>query len=252
MARIIIPTTPCVDPARLITEDELEVFIPQINAAALDAPGTDVNGVKDTGAYHTGSPAGSASEGNSVAYTNTIIESNGAGSLARLNTLLVEVERQDWAENGSNPRILEALAVAGYDRTNDRKTSWCAAFMSWALVQAGFEGLRTGSSQAYKSYGSPVDWRTWSNVRKNDIIVFKSRKGPGGHVGFVDRYIPSTNRVRVFGGNQADRVKYSNFSVNGNLYVTDVRRITEISDIPDTGPTFDEKEFLSPSKTLSA
>lgn len=146
----------------------------------------------------------------------------------RLNAILENTLAQDWNERGrpGNPRILECYRVAQNSYTCDNcgpEMYWCAAFVSWALETAGIESPRTMGSQVFKTYGGEVDWRDTSNIRKNDIVVFKSRVRTGGHVGFIQE-ITSNGTLKVLGGNQGNTVKISNYSFGGDLYVTHFKR----------------------------
>lgn len=251
MSRIVIPTSPCTDPSRVPTRDETKVFDEQFRDAALAAVGTDVDGNQDPPGYAYGSPAGSATEGNFVQYSSTAINvDEGSGSYEDLDRVLREAQNLDWRENGRNQNVIAAVRACGFNTNNDRNPPWCAAFVSWALAQAGFNGLRSLSSQAYRIYGRPVDWRLWSDVRKNDIIVFKSRTRNGGHVGFVNGYNPKSGVVTVLGGNQSNNLKLSTYKINGSsLYVTDVRRAWDVPASADT-PLFNTDEFLKEDTTL--
>ena len=107
--------------------------------------------------------------------------------------------------------------------------AWCAAFVSWALKTAGIESLRSMGSQTYRTYGSEVDWRTLDKIRYLDIVVFKSRKRSGGHIGFVVGADPSTNKIKVLGGNQGNDVKISTYSVsNTSQYIVNIKRNWDI------------------------
>lgn len=147
----------------------------------------------------------------------------------RLDAILNNVLAQDWKERGNpgNPRILECYKVCGNNYTRDQSEmayAWCAAFVSWALETAGIDSLRSMSSQAYNSYGGEVDWRDRSNIRKWDIVVFKSKTRGGGHIGFI-KEITSNGVIKVLGGNQGNNAKISNYSFDSkSQYVKSIKR----------------------------
>ena len=61
--------------------------------------------------------------------------------------------------------------------------AWCAAFVSWALFTAGIPTLQTMSQLRWYNWGSEVDWRDTANIRKWDVVIFKSSKAfTGGHI----------------------------------------------------------------------
>jgi len=185
----------------------------------------DISGESDPGFGFYGAPGGGSVAGNYVQYQAPESPLPQGQGFLELNSLLEGTLESDWKERGKpgNSLILTAYSACGFEFEDD-KTPWCAAFVSWALIDTGIAALKTLSSQAYASYAQEINWRTWENVRANDIVVFKSRTRSGGHVGFFRGYNPSTGRVAILGGNQSDTVKISNFKVNGNLYVKTVRR----------------------------
>jgi hypothetical protein len=102
--------------------------------------------------------------------------------------------------------------------------AWCAAFVSWSLYTAGIPTLQTMSSQGWYNWGSEVDWRDTANIRKWDVIIFKSKKRSGGHIGFVQE-ITSNGVIKVLGGNQGNNAKVSNYKFNSNSqYVKSIKR----------------------------
>jgi len=147
----------------------------------------------------------------------------------RLDAILNNVLAQDWQERGSpgNPRILECYQVCNNNYTrdgNDMAYAWCAAFVSWVLHTAGIPTERTMSSQGFNSWGGEVDWRDTSNIRKHDIVVFKSLTRSGGHIGFIQE-ITSNGVIKVLGGNQSNDAKISNYRFRDNSqYVKHIKR----------------------------
>jgi len=147
----------------------------------------------------------------------------------KLDALLKNVLTQDWRERGAkgNPRILECYKVCGNSYTRDSSSmayAWCAAFVSWALYTAGIPTLQTMSSQGWYNWGSEVDWRDTSQIRKWDVVIFKSKKRSGGHIGFIQE-ITSNGVIKVLGGNQGNNAKVSNYSFNSkSQYVRAIKR----------------------------
>ena len=150
----------------------------------------------------------------------------------RLDAVLNNVLTQDWRERGNpgNPRILECYKVCGNDYTRDSSAmayAWCAAFVSWALYTAGIplgNGTPTMSSQGWDRWGGEVDWRDTKNIRKWDVVVFKSKTRSGGHIGFIQE-ITSNGVIKVLGGNQGNNAKVSNYRFESNSqYVRSIKR----------------------------
>lgn len=164
----------------------------------------------------------------------------------RLIGILESVLSQDWTEKGrpGNPRILQCYRVCGNAYEQDQSAmayAWCAAFVSWALEEAGIGGLKSMSSQAYKNYGAEVGWRNTSEIRRGDVVVFKSKTRGGGHVGFVWEVDATNRRFKVLGGNQGDNAKISNYRFESNSqYTLTIRRnwaIPAEMDVPIDGTT---------------
>tara|TARA_R110000851_G_scaffold76814_3_gene169039 strand:+ start:11489 stop:12256 length:768 start_codon:yes stop_codon:yes gene_type:complete len=174
-----------------------------------------------------------ANKGSPIAYADIGPVPSGPG-YDKLKAILENAILGDWAERGNpgNPNILATYEACGLSYRSDGSSmanAWCAAFVSWALKTAGIESLRSMGSQTYRTYGSEVDWRTLDKIRYLDIVVFKSRKRSGGHIGFVVGADPSTNKIKVLGGNQGNDVKISTYSVsNTSQYIVNIKRNWDI------------------------
>lgn len=166
------------------------------------------------------------------------------GTWAAIDFMINKALGMDWQVRNAdpgNPNILEAYRYAGRGFTQDGGTgqfSWAAAFATWVLVKAGFNGLRTMSSVPFERYGEVVNFHRGplTNVRKWDIVVFTSNLNIR-HVGFIKSYDPSRQIMEIVGGDQGDTVKITEmpFSVtNPQFRVTHVRRNWIV---PDTEAT---------------
>lgn len=137
----------------------------------------------------------------------------------RLDAILQNVLTQDWAERGQpgNPRILQCYEICGLSYTRDGNAmdyAWCSAFVSWALETAGIDSKRTMGSQLWYDYGAEVaGWRggDYSQLRKHDIVIFKSKERSGGHIGFLQEVLENGN-IKVLGGNQGNDAKISTYA----------------------------------------
>lgn len=75
-------------------------------------------------------------------------------------------------------------------------TSWCAAFLSWSLEQAGLKSKHSASSQAYLNFGTETKTPTLG-----DIVVFQNIDNKDrGHVALFLGETPVS--VHILGGNQ--------------------------------------------------
>ena len=113
-------------------------------------------------------------------------------------------------------RVLQYLAVCSRTdpalRSRD-ETPWCSAFACWVMEQAGYDSPKTAWARSWhdQAWGEeePI-----GDPRRGAIAVF--RRGHGGHVGFFIEDLG--DRVAVLGGNQANKVKISNYPKLGDHY----------------------------------
>lgn len=240
MCQIVIPASEVPSPARPLEPTEIDRYFLTVDPNAPGfVPGApdDLAGVGDFSASVGGAvtpiqpPANPAPAGTAYASIQQILEGN-------LN--------QNWREVGSppNPNIAEAWGVAGGGRMpNDGSNyPWCGAFATWVLWKSGQEHNVPGvGSQTYLRYGKTVDWRDFTKIRKYDLCVMTRREDSRkGHVCFVHSLDPANNKIKVFGGNQANNYKLSTFAIfrpqgQSGLYVNQIRRnwdIPEGFDLP--------------------
>jgi hypothetical protein len=95
------------------------------------------------------------------------------------------------------------------------------------------------SSQGWDRWGGEVDWRgKYENIRKWDVVVFKSKTRSGGHIGFIQE-ITENGLIKCLGGNQSDNAKVTNYPFNSNSqYVRSIRRnwaLPPEADVPING-----------------
>jgi hypothetical protein len=201
-------------------------------------PVPDIAGNSDIGFGSTQSAGGAGNSGNFLKYSLTANPDPSVSSAGlepgfeSINLVLKNALNQNWQTRNSepgNPLIIEAYRISGREYKKDGRTgeySWHAAFVNWALSKAGIQPLQTMSAFPYARYGTAVEFTNPRNLRKNDIIIFKSIVGLA-HIGFVQDYDPQTRTIGIIGGNQAGRVKLTRFpfsTSNPQLYITNVRR----------------------------
>ena len=146
---------------------------------------------------------------------------SGWGKLEQvLNEELAKAANGFWKEQGSNNNPNSINLTQQLCRCRVGVDPWCACFVSWALIRAGLNSLKTASSQKYRNYGFEIGTSSWANVRKNDIIVL-SYGGGKGHVGFFRGYDPNSRRVNILGGNQKNDLNIKSFSTSR---ITSVKR----------------------------
>lgn len=123
---------------------------------------------------------------------------------------------EDALAGKHNQRIIEYHATTTLKATTD-ETPWCSSFVNWVMTQAGYTGTNNALAKSWLNWGTAL-----TTPREGAITVIKKKTAgsdsatgtaTGFHVGFYAGGTTST--VRLLGGNQSDRVKYSNFSLQG-------------------------------------
>ena len=90
-----------------------------------------------------------------------------------------------------HPKIAEWFTLCGLPNANDDTTPWCAVCVSGVLEEAGIEGPRSASSQAFLNWGEECE------AEPGAIIVFR------GHVAVITAVEPE---LMIIGGNQSDGI----------------------------------------------
>jgi uncharacterized protein (TIGR02594 family) len=116
---------------------------------------------------------------------------------------------------GNNPRIIEMFTHCSYQAKED-VVPWCAAAVCCWLEEVGIPSTHSAAAASFLEWGVELP-----EPREGCICVIQQRyKGQdkatgsssGYHVGLWAGQ--SADAVTLFGGNQSDSVKYSNFRLN--------------------------------------
>jgi uncharacterized protein (TIGR02594 family) len=114
----------------------------------------------------------------------------------------------------SNPRIVLYHSSTSGGAASD-ETAWCSSFVNYCVEQAGQKGTDSKWARSWHDgkWGHEVE-----DPRPGDIVVWsrKSASTDGGHVAFFVERVGS-NTLRVLGGNQSNRVKISDYPIDGEL-----------------------------------
>lgn len=107
----------------------------------------------------------------------------------------------------NNPRIVEYHKTTSLGASSD-EVSWCAAFVGWVMLKAGYTPTRSALARSYLSWGFALP-----APRYGAVVVFRRGNNPTfGHVSIVTKF--DDNYVWCLGGNQSDSVKISRFARN--------------------------------------
>jgi uncharacterized protein (TIGR02594 family) len=111
-----------------------------------------------------------------------------------------------------NLRIVEYHSTTTLKASTD-ETPWCASFVNWVVIKAGFRGTNNALAKSWLEWGTTLE-----QPREGAVTVIKRKgqthdaatgSGTGFHVAFCIQVTPG--HIRLLGGNQGDQVKYSNF-----------------------------------------
>ncbi len=106
-----------------------------------------------------------------------------------------------------NPKIVEMYSLCGHSQIVADEVPWCAAFVGSCLKLAGYKNTGSLMARSYEKYGERIDTPV-----EGCIVVFwrKSKSSGSGHVGFYAG--ESSSGIKVFGGNQNNKVNIKNYS----------------------------------------
>jgi uncharacterized protein (TIGR02594 family) len=112
----------------------------------------------------------------------------------------------------NNPRVLEYHASTSL-KAKDDETSWCSAFASWVLQQAGYKSPKTAWARDFENYGTKL------TSPKYGCLMGFERNAPGGdsHISF---YVSEDDiYYYVLGGNQDNQVKVKGYPKSSMIYM---------------------------------
>lgn len=105
-----------------------------------------------------------------------------------------------------NPEVMKYFKETGHSWVKDDETAWCAAFMNWCLVKAGYPQTGSLAARSFMQYGEPT-----AKPLLGDIVVLWriSPNSPYGHVGFY--VTENKDYIFILGGNQTNQVNVRYF-----------------------------------------
>lgn len=122
---------------------------------------------------------------------------------------------EDSLPGQHNLRIVEYHQSTSCKATED-ETPWCSSFVNWVLEQAGKVGTNSAAAKDWLKWGVAVDCPTPGVItvirQKTNGCTAATGSRSGYHVAFFVSLNPSY--IRLLGGNQNDRVRYSNFPLH--------------------------------------
>ncbi|MFK5912878.1 MAG: TIGR02594 family protein [Woeseiaceae bacterium] len=123
--------------------------------------------------------------------------------------------REKSKVNKHNSRIIEYHATTTLKAKTD-EIPWCSSFVNWVITESAYKGTNNALAKSWLKWGVKVIAPV-----KGDIVVIKKKSSgsdkstgssSGYHVAFFDS--KSATHIRLLGGNQRDKVKYSTFNLS--------------------------------------
>lgn len=129
--------------------------------------------------------------------SSTALASNASNTNATGDPVWLTIAKQemDAGVKEPNQRIVDYLQTTTLVNTyptaaKNPTTHWCAAFVNWALKQAGLSTINDAWANNWKSWGQATE------PRRGAVVVFS------GHVAFL--WAVNGSNIEVLGGNQFD------------------------------------------------
>ncbi len=120
--------------------------------------------------------------------------------LALLDICNAEIGTAEITGEAHNPRILEYHQSTSLKASTD-EVPWCASFVNWALMQAGYRGTKSAAARSFLNWGIAAE-----KASLGCIVVFRrGTKAWQGHVGFYVGKDKNGN-ILCLGGNQSNQV----------------------------------------------
>lgn len=114
--------------------------------------------------------------------------------------------KENTSKSEHNPRVIEYHSTTT-GKFQDDETPWCSSFVNWVITQAGLKGTNSARAASWKDWGQKLDKPAYGCI---GVIV---RANGTGHVTFIVGKLDNKKLVGL-GGNQANSVKYSEYSTN--------------------------------------
>ncbi|WP_285819397.1 TIGR02594 family protein, partial [Helicobacter bilis] len=114
--------------------------------------------------------------------------------------------KENTSKSEHNPRIIQYHSTTT-GKFQDDETPWCSSFVNWVITQAGLKGTNSARAASWKDWGQKL------NKAAYGCIGVRIRANGTGHVTFIVGKLDNKKLVGL-GGNQANSVKYSEYSTN--------------------------------------
>jgi len=135
------------------------------------------------------------------------------GTVSWMDIAVAELGVHEYSKPGKHHRrILEYHATTTLGARTD-EVPWCSSFVNWVMIQSGYCGTNNALAKSWLDWGVEIKTPRRGSVAVIQRKGVKRDKATGSRTGFHVAFLENLkgSYVRLLGGNQGDRVKYSNF-----------------------------------------
>jgi uncharacterized protein (TIGR02594 family) len=137
-----------------------------------------------------------------------------------LKVALSEYGVKEISGDKHNPEVLKYFHDIGHEWVKDDEMAWCAAFVNWCCLKAGYENTGSLSARSFLEIG-----KTTINPKIGNLVIFwrESIDSIYGHVGIFIR--EENGLIYTLGGNQSNQVKISVYPIDQLLGFRKLKKI---------------------------
>ena len=136
-----------------------------------------------------------------------------------LEIALTQYGIKEIVGSNNNKKIVSYFQDLGFDISDD-ETAWCAAFINWCALKAGFKRTNKLNARSFLEIGVIIEL---DSIQLGDVVILERGSDWQGHVGiFINRV---GNLVYLLGGNQSNMVNITAYSIDKIL---GIRRLQTI------------------------
>lgn len=136
-----------------------------------------------------------------------------------IETALSQYGQKEIVGAEDNPTIVSYAKESGFMWVNNDETAWCAIFMNWVAMKAGYERTHLANARSWLKVGEKIEI-----PHVGDVVIFKRGNSTWqGHVGFFIRVDGAY--IYCLGGNQSNQVKISKYKKSDLLGYRRLKKI---------------------------
>lgn len=115
-----------------------------------------------------------------------------------------EIGQKEVPGRGNNSRIVEYSRYVDLQVSSD-SVPWCASFVNFVLVRAGYEGTNSAAARSFIDWGRTIEMPVYGCI----VVFERGNSNWKGHVGFFVGF--HQGDLLILGGNQSDAVNIKKY-----------------------------------------